>query len=45
VHGGGADGKQVYRPAGPHLTLEVVFDGDAALRTVKVKHVYARKAQ
>jgi hypothetical protein len=43
VHGGGADGKQVYRPAGPHLTLEVVFDGDAALRTVKVKHVYERK--
>jgi hypothetical protein len=42
VKGGGADGKQVYRPSGPRLTLEAVFDGDA-LRTVKVKHVYARK--
>jgi hypothetical protein len=43
VKGGGADGKQVYRPSGARLTLEAVFDGDAAMRTIKVKHVYARK--
>lgn len=40
VKGGGADGKQVYRRNGSRLTVQVVFDGDDALHTVKVKHVY-----
>ena len=42
VKGGGADGKQIYTRDGPRLTVRVVFDGDAALHTVKVKHVYDR---
>jgi hypothetical protein len=43
VKGGGADGKQVYRRDGARLVLQVVFDGDAAMHTVKVKHVYDAK--
>lgn len=43
VKGGGGDGKQVYKRTGSRLTLQVVFDGDAALHTVKVKHVYDLK--
>jgi hypothetical protein len=43
VKGGGGDGKQVYKRSGARLTLQVVFDGDAALHTVKVKHVYDLK--
>jgi hypothetical protein len=44
VKGGGADGRQVYRRKGSRLTLEARFDGDAATRTVKVRHVYELKA-
>jgi hypothetical protein len=43
VKGGGGEGKQVYKRTGSRLTLQVVFDGDAALHTVKVKHVYDLK--
>ena len=43
VKGGGGDGKQIYKRTGSRLTLQVVFDGDAALHTVKVKHVYDLK--
>lgn len=45
VKGGRADGKQVYRPAGARLVLEAVFDADVMQHTVKVKHVYERKAE
>ena len=40
---GGGDGKQVYKRQGSRLTLQVIFDGDAAMHTVKVKHVYELK--
>ena len=43
VKGGGADGKQVYSRSGARLTVRIVFDGDAALHTVKLKHVYELK--
>jgi hypothetical protein len=43
VKGGGADGRQVYRVSGQRLVIEAMFDGDASMRTVKVKHVYQRK--
>jgi len=43
VKGGGGDGKQVYKRQGSRLTLQVIFDGDAAMHTVKVKHVYELK--
>ena len=38
--GGGGEGKHEYKRDGARLVVRVTFDGDAAMRTVKMKQVY-----